>query len=75
MGGPRVYGGGFRLDNRQSSPDNFGRCFPHSLDMRWRSPKRKKRLAPKRKCKFNEDCKIDFAWIAKLPDTGMAQLI
>ena len=33
----------------------------------------KKRLAPKRKCKFNEDLKRDFAWIAKLPDCGMAQ--
>ena len=33
----------------------------------------KKRLAPKRKCKFNEDWKRDFAWIAKLPGCGMAQ--
>ena len=33
----------------------------------------KKRLAPKRKCKFNEDWKRDFAWIAKLLDCGMAQ--
>ena len=33
----------------------------------------KKRLAPKRKCKFNEDWKGDFAWIAKFPDCGMAQ--
>ena len=33
----------------------------------------KKRLAPKRKCKFNEDWKRDFAWVAKLPDCGMAQ--
>ena len=33
----------------------------------------KKRLAPKRKCKFNEDWKRDFAWIAKLSDCGMAQ--
>ena len=36
-------------------------------------PQAKKRLAPKRKCKFNKDWKRDFAWIAKLPDTGMAQ--
>ena len=36
-------------------------------------PQAKKRLAPKRKCKFNEDWKRDFAWIAKLSDTGMAQ--
>ena len=33
----------------------------------------KKRLAPKKKCKFNEDWKTDFAWIAKLPDCGLAQ--
>ena len=72
-GGPRVWGGGFRLDNRQRSPDDFGRCFPHSRDMRWRSPQCKKRLAPKRKCKFNEDWKIDVAWIAKLPDCGVAK--
>ena len=32
-----------------------------------------KRLAPKRKCKFNKDWKIGFAWIAKLPDCVMAQ--
>ena len=37
------------------------------------APSEKKRLAPKRKCKFNEDSKRDFAWIAKLPDCGMAQ--
>ena len=36
-------------------------------------PKGIKRLAPKRKCKFNDDWKRDSAWIAKLPDTGMAQ--
>ena len=28
-------------------------------------PPVKKRLVPKRKCKFNEDWKRDFAWIAK----------
>ena len=33
----------------------------------------KKRLAPKRKGKFNEDWKRDFAWISKLPDCGLAQ--
>ena len=37
------------------------------------APGAKKRLAPKRKCKFNEDWKRGFAWIAKLPDCGMAQ--
>ena len=36
-------------------------------------PPCEKSLAPKRKCKFNDDCKRDFAWIAKLPDCGMAQ--
>ena len=33
----------------------------------------KKRLAPKRKYRFNEDWKRNFAWIAKLPDCGLAQ--
>ena len=32
-----------------------------------------KKMAPKRKCKFNEDWRRDFAWIAKLPNNGMAQ--
>ena len=32
-----------------------------------------KKMAPKRKCKFDEDWKRDSAWIAKLPDNGMAQ--
>ena len=57
--------------DRQRSPDDFGCCFPHSRDMRWRSePPVKKRLAPKRKCKYNEDWKRD---LAKLQDCGMAQ--
>ena len=30
-------------------------------------------MAPKRKCKFNDDWMRDFAWIAKLPDNGMTQ--
>ncbi len=30
-------------------------------------------MAPKRKCKFNDDWRRDFAWIAKLPDNGMVQ--
>ena len=30
-------------------------------------------MAPKRKCKFNDDWRRDFAWIAKLPDNDMAQ--
>ena len=33
-----------------------------------------KRLAPKRKCKFNDDWKRDYAWIAKLPDTRVQHL-
>ena len=32
-----------------------------------------KKMALKRKCKFNEDWRRDFAWIAKLPDNGMVQ--
>ena len=31
-----------------------------------------KTIGTKEKCKFNEDWKRDFAWIAKLPDCGMA---
>ena len=42
------------MDNRQLSSDNFRRCF-------------EKQLAPKRKCKFNEDRRRNFAWKAKLP--------
>ena len=30
-------------------------------------------MAPKRKCKFNDNWRRDFAWRAKLPDNGMAQ--
>ena len=30
-------------------------------------------MAPKRKCKFDDDWKRDLTWIAKLPDNGMAQ--
>ena len=32
-----------------------------------------KKMAPKRKYKFNGDWRRDFAWIAKLPDNGMTQ--
>ena len=35
-----------------------------------------KKMAPKRTCKFNDDWRRNFAWIAKLPDcrdNGMAQ--
>ena len=31
------------------------------------------KMAPKRKCKFNDDWRRDFDWIAKLLDNGMAQ--
>ena len=30
-------------------------------------------MVPRRKCKFNDDWRSPFAWIAKLPDNGMAQ--
>ena len=35
----------------------------HILGICMAEPPVKKRLAPKRKCKFNEDWKRDFAWI------------
>ena len=31
------------------------------------------KMVPRRKCKFNDDWRSPFAWIAKLPDNGMAQ--
>ena len=58
-------GSGFRLDNRQRS------LFFILSGMRWRSPLEK--MVPRRKCKFNDDWRSHFAWIAKLPDNGMAQ--
>ena len=39
------------------------------LDNRQRSSD----MPPKRKCKFNDDWRRDFTWIAKLPDNAMAQ--
>ena len=46
------------------------RCLPYySRDMRRRIEK----MAPERKCKFNDDWMREFAWIAKLPGNGMAQ--
>ena len=30
-------------------------------------------MAPRRKCKFNDDWRSHVAWIAKLPDNGTAQ--
>ena len=36
------------MDNRQLSSDNFRRCF-------------EKQLVPKRKCKFNNLCAMDFS--------------
>ena len=30
-------------------------------------------MAPRRKCKFNDDWRSHFTWIAKLTDNGMAQ--
>ena len=32
-----------------------------------------KKMTPRRKCKFTDDWGRYFAWIAKLPDNGMAQ--
>ena len=37
------------------------------------APSEKNDWHQREKCKFNEDWKRDFAWIAKLPDCGMAQ--
>ena len=45
------------------------RCFPYSRD--GEAPVEK--MAPRRECNYNEDWRRDFAWIAKLPDNGMAQ--
>ena len=39
----------------------------------WMAEHLLKKMALKRKCKFNEDWRRDLAWIAKLPDNGMAQ--
>ncbi len=54
------------------------RCFPYysrdaSLSGYEMANPPLKKLAPKRKCKFNDDWWRDVAWIAKLPDNGMAQ--
>ncbi len=51
----RAMGDGFSLDNRQRSSDS-ARCFPYSRNMRWRRHRAPvEKMAPKRKCKFNED--------------------
>ena len=71
-------GGGLRLDNRQRSSDNlralfsilFSRCLALGI---WDGESPVEKMAPKRKCKFNDDWWRDVAWIAKLPDNGMAQ--
>ena len=62
-------GGGFRLDNRQRSSDNLRALFSIFSGMRWRSPRWKKW----RRRENDDDWNRDFAWIAKLPDSCMAQ--
>ena len=52
-----------RLDNCQRFSDNLRALFSILAE----------KFALKRKRKFNEDWRRDFAWIAKLPDNGMAQ--
>ena len=66
-------GGGFRLDNRQRSSDNLRTLFAILFSGYEKAKPPLKKMAPKRKCKFNDDWRRDFAWIAKLPDIGMAQ--
>ena len=56
---------GFSLDNCQRS-----RCFPYSLDMRWR---RRRALVEKNGAEDKSLTMIGAAWIAKLPENGMAQ--
>ncbi len=70
-------GGGLRLDNRQRSSD-CARRFPRDASLSGyenmtASEAPVEKMAPKRKCKFNDDWRSHFAWIAKLPDNGMAQ--
>ncbi len=60
------------LDKRQRSSDSLHAFFHISATWDGGVPVQKK-MAPKIKCKFNEDWMRDFAWIAKLPDNGMAQ--
>ena len=64
----RAKGGGFPLDNRVP-PIICARCFPYSRDTRWRSPRWKKW----RRRENASLTRIGGAWIAKLPDNGMAQ--
>ena len=61
-----------RLDNRQHSSDNLRALFSILARHEMAEPTLEK-MAPKRKCKSNEEWRRDFAWIAKLPDNGMAQ--
>ena len=46
-------------------------CFPYYRVSDGEAPVEK--MAPRRKCKFNDDWRSHFTWIAKLPDNGMAQ--
>ena len=58
------------MDNRQRSSDNLRALFSIFSGYEMAEPPLIK-MAPKRKCKFNEDStSLD---LAKLPDSGMAQ--
>ena len=61
-----------RLDNRKHSSDNLRALFSILARHEMAEPPLKK-VAPKRKCKVNEDWRRYFAWIAKSPDNDMAQ--
>ena len=66
-------GGGFRLDNRQRSSDNLRGLFSILFSGYEMAKPPLKKMAPKRKCKFNDYWRRIFAWIAKLLDNGMVQ--
>ena len=59
--------GGFRLDNRQRS------LFSILSGMTEMAKPPLKKWRRGEKCKFNDDWRSHFAWIAKLLDNGMAQ--
>ena len=61
-------GGGFRLDNRRRSSDNLRALFSIFALGIWDGEAPVEKMAPTRKCNWRKD----FAWIAKLPDNGMA---
>ena len=61
-----------RLENHQRSSNIVRALFSILARYEMAEPPLKK-LAPKRKCKFNDDWRRDFAWIEKLADTDMVQ--